>query len=245
MGKMKKIIPKKLAYYPVLFSLLCLAACENVLVVNLERQNLLLTGTLTTLQDTSASIVGEIVDLNLDKPLNEHGHCWDTLNPPSIDKACTRFGSINQIDTFQSILSGLRPQTVYFIRAYIQEGDNVKYGQVIQFTTGGTQSPPLSLSTLRIFNISNQGAELVGKIRGRASILNYGYVWNTLPEPSLANNLGTDNKGKLELNGETEFLLQIASLNSNIRYYLRPFAILDNPEQEVIYGDQVDFLTAP
>lgn len=66
------------------------------------------------------------------------GHCWSTDTRPTINNARTEFGtaSIQEGTYFYSDITGLSPNTRYYIRSYAITADGVVvYGEELTFTT--------------------------------------------------------------------------------------------------------------
>jgi uncharacterized protein (TIGR02145 family) len=65
--------------------------------------------------------------------ITERGVCWSTGQHPTIDSSKTIDGS--GMGSFTSMLSGLKPLTVYFVRAYAINSIGAAYGNEISFMT--------------------------------------------------------------------------------------------------------------
>lgn len=62
------------------------------------------------------------------------GVCWSTSSNPTIDDNKTVDGA--GAGAFTSQLSGLEPQTTYYVRAYATNKDGTGYGSIHEFTSG-------------------------------------------------------------------------------------------------------------
>jgi len=72
-------------------------------------------------------------------PVNEKGVCFsDTPSPTISGKKSMAPG--NPTNTGISILSGLKPATTYYVRAYAKSGSEVFYGNEMSFKTLTTDS---------------------------------------------------------------------------------------------------------
>jgi uncharacterized protein (TIGR02145 family) len=78
------------------------------------------------------------------------GVCWDTRENPTVKDHKT--SSSSNLDIFESTLSGLVPNTTYYVRAYATNRAGVGYGSDISFTTSGrhdvTFNPNLTYGTV-------------------------------------------------------------------------------------------------
>lgn len=66
-------------------------------------------------------------------PITARGICWSTKNNPTINDGKTVNGK--DLGTFTSMMSELKPNTVYFVRAYATNGIGTGYGNEVTFTT--------------------------------------------------------------------------------------------------------------
>lgn len=80
----------------------------------------------------SAESGGEEID-NGGGQIVQKGICWGLTNPPEITDECT-FQGMNETD-FVSQMTGLTPNTTYYVRAYVRTGTLIAYGQSIEFST--------------------------------------------------------------------------------------------------------------
>jgi hypothetical protein len=67
-------------------------------------------------------------------PVNEKGICFSDVPSPTISSKKSMAPG-NPINTGTSILSGLKANTKYFVRAYAKSGSEVFYGNELSFTT--------------------------------------------------------------------------------------------------------------
>ncbi len=61
------------------------------------------------------------------------GVCWNTGSEPTIDNDKTMDGTGE--GDFTSAMTGLKPGTKYYVRAYASNNDGIQYGDEIRFTT--------------------------------------------------------------------------------------------------------------
>ena len=87
--------------------------------------------------------------------IKARGVCWSTNPTPGIIDSKTVNGT--GTGNFTSTLTGLTPNTIYYVRAYAVNNSSIGYGKLITFKTQVPQIPVLT--TLKIKNIggSNEG----------------------------------------------------------------------------------------
>ncbi|WP_454801647.1 hypothetical protein [Mucilaginibacter phyllosphaerae] len=98
----------------------------------------------TEASGTSAYTGG--VTLNSTVPFTAYGVCYSTSNPtPTISD--THQDEKIKFTSFSSHLSGLTPNTTYYVRAFATNAGGTGYGDVIQFKTGDGTNPYGTVST--------------------------------------------------------------------------------------------------
>ena len=93
------------------------------------------TGTVSDIT-TTTSTCGGTVTSNGGTPVAKRGVCWSTNNLPKYPNSKTKDGSGD--GNFTSSLTGLKPGTTYYVRAYAINTGGTAYGSVVSFTTKGS-----------------------------------------------------------------------------------------------------------
>jgi N-acetylneuraminic acid mutarotase len=93
---------------------------------------ILTTTDVISITSTSAVSGGNITDAGGDE-ITAEGVCWGTTADPTISNNKTH--NISATGNFISILSGLNPNTTYYIRAYAFNKSGAAYGNQLSFTT--------------------------------------------------------------------------------------------------------------
>jgi hypothetical protein len=89
--------------------------------------------------DDSALVQGEII-LTGDATADERGFCWSETPQPTIaDNAVLEGGS--GAGLYQAMLGGLRPEKLYYARAFAKNPYGVFYGHIIYFKTRFSKYP--------------------------------------------------------------------------------------------------------
>jgi uncharacterized protein (TIGR02145 family) len=87
--------------------------------------------------DNSATVEAEVVTANGDS-VTVRGLCWCTSPIPTTDNNVTSSGS--GCGCFECCMTGLSPNTTYYVRGYATNENGTDYGNIITFTT-----PPLAV----------------------------------------------------------------------------------------------------
>lgn len=143
------------------------------------------------------------------------GVCWNTTGNPTVANSKTTSGS--GTGSFSSSLTGLSPNTTYYVRAYATNSVGTAYGNEVSFTT--LAGVPV-ITTLQATNITTNSAQCGGKVtdNGGATITARGVCWNTTGNPTVQDAHTSDG------NGLGTFSSGLTNLSPATTYYLRAFA---------------------
>jgi hypothetical protein len=175
---------------------------------------------------------------NLSDHLNKYGHCWGHRESPDVTDHLTGYDVKPTKESFSSNLTGLMPDTSYFVRPYVITPKDTIYGVVIPIRTLKLALP--SLVTSPVTNISLISAESGGTLNsdGGSELIARGTCWSLSPIPTLESNAGLTSDGI----GLGAYKSIIAGLSPNTPYYIRAYA---TNVVGTAYGDQVTFRTSP
>ncbi|MFK7948434.1 MAG: hypothetical protein AB8G11_12660 [Saprospiraceae bacterium] len=170
-----------------------------------------------------------------DYGITEHGHCWSSTNTtPTISNTKTTLGTKNQSGNFNSNLTNLALNTTYYIRAYAQNGNLIKYGNVETL-----QILPPAISTDSIPNNGTINFRAYANIISNypVSLSQHGFCYSaTNTTPTINNdfvNIGS-------FNGVDTFGIVLPNLIEDTDYYARAYVIQNG---NVIYGNVISFQT--
>ncbi|TSA24132.1 MAG: hypothetical protein D4R67_12420, partial [Bacteroidetes bacterium] len=166
----------------------------------------------TGITQTTATSGGNVVS-DGGSPVTVRGVCWSATPYPTIENNKTENGT--GTGTFTSSLTGLTPNTTYYVRAYATNEVGISYGNEITFTT--LQAPELpTVITTAITEITQTSAISGGTVTadGGSAITVRGVCWNTSPNPTTANTHTTDGSGL------GAFTSSITGLTANTKYYI-------------------------
>jgi len=203
---------------------------NQIALTTLDGLPSVVTGEITAIEATSAIGSGRVVG-NGEFPITTRGLCWSTTSNPTITNLHIAHGS----DTGSYIvkLSGLRPATTYYVRAYAQNESGIAYGSNMVFTT--TDGLP-AVTTATATNITATTAEAGGEVSsdGGFPVVRRGVCYSTTPNPTIVNQHTTDGTGL------GEYVSQMTNLVSGTTYYYRAYA---TNGVGTVYGNQYTFVT--
>jgi uncharacterized protein (TIGR02145 family) len=123
---------------------------------------------------TTSAISGGNITSNGGSQIVSEGICWSiTDNPTTADNKTTDNGSSS---LFNGTMTGLSPNTTYFVRAWATNGVGTSYGQSVSFTTLG-DSPVINV--LEVSDLNTTSATLNGTINPNYLSTTYQILWGT------------------------------------------------------------------
>jgi len=107
------------------------SSCEKAVEDN-KSIPILSTTAITDITKTTATSGGNITD-DGGATVTARGVCWSTSQNPTISDSKTEDGTAAR--NFTSSISGLEPNTMYYVRAYATNSEGTGYGSTLSFTT--------------------------------------------------------------------------------------------------------------
>lgn len=198
------------------------------------------TNSVNLITSNSATVEGELIDLGdpiIHGNISQHGHCWSTIELPTINDDTSELGTLSSTGVFNTNMKSLDAYTLYYCRSYIVNNAGVIYGNSIQFNT--TNGEP-TVITGGISNISTTSITLEGEITGigDAPITQHGHCWSTTPNPNI-NNTTPSTSGNATAG--TLFTSSVTGLSPNTNYYYKAYA---TNSVGTAYGNQSTFNTS-
>jgi uncharacterized protein (TIGR02145 family) len=166
-------------------------------------------------------------------PVTARGVCWSTISGPIATGFHTTDGS--GTGSFISNISGLSPNTTYYLRAYATNNAGTSYGTELSFNTSPVTAP--SVTTGTVSNVTLTSAVASGNVTSDngAAVTVRGVCWNTTGNPTTANSTATSGSGT------GSFTVTMPGLTAGTTYYVKAYATNSSGTG---YGSQVIFTTS-
>lgn len=186
----------------------------------------------TDITQTTANSGGNVTS-DGGAPVTARGVCWSTQQNPDLGDGHTTDGS--GTGEFTSLITGLTPNTFYYVRAYATNSVGTSYGNQQVMMTSDVPTLP-TVSTSVAINITETGATTGGTVHadGGSTVTGRGVCYSTTANPSLANSYTTNGSGL------GAFVSILTGLDPNTRYYVRAWATND---VGTAYGEEITFIT--
>jgi uncharacterized protein (TIGR02145 family) len=164
--------------------------------------------------------------------ITERGIVYGTISNPTISNSLLTIGS--GTGSFSGTISGLTPNTTYYIRAYATNSAGTGYGNEVIFQALPVEVP--SLITTDASGITQTTVTSGGTISndGGATITERGIVYGTSTNPTTTDTKITNGSGT------GSFTVNVTSLTSNTTYFIRSYAI---NSEGTGYGNNITFQT--
>jgi N-acetylneuraminic acid mutarotase len=223
-----------------LLSILIIFSCKKY---KDENNPIIQTGTVSAITATTAAALGAITQIG-DKAITQHGHCWSSANDVPdyrINQGKTLLGSKNSDGPFSSNLTGLFPNTTYYLRSFYITGNDTTYGNDIKVFKTLISILPQAPNVATGINsaITTTTANIAGSVIniGTANITAYGHCYSsTITTPTIANNVTNFGASSSPVNISSN----LTGLTPNTTYYYRAYA---TNSVGTAYGTVVTFTT--
>jgi hypothetical protein len=191
---------------------------------------ILTTGAASNITGTSALVSANIMS-NGGQTISERGFCFNTSPNPNITHGrAVVLGTF--VGPFSSTITGLSPNTTYYVRAYATTSAGTGYGNEINFKT--PVAPVLSTSAVTSIGLTTAitGGNITND--GGSPITARGVCYSTSPNPTISNPRTSDGAGTGVFNSSLSGLAQYTV------YYLRAYA---TNAAGTAYGNELQFRT--
>jgi len=199
------------------------------------------TPTLTTLDISSitrnSALSGGVITNDGGSTVISRGVIWSTTQNPTISLTTkTSDSTVVGSNGYTSYLSGLAPNTTYYVVAYATNSVGTSYGNQISFKTSSSASMP-TLSTSAVSSITGTTAISGGNVTddGGSSITAEGVIWSTSLNVTTASTKTNDGTAV------GNFTSKLSALTPNTTYYVIAYA---TNSVGTAYGNQFSFKTS-
>ena len=153
---------------------------------------------------------------------------------PNPETTGSRKASGSGTGSFTCNLTGLAPNTTYYVKAYATNSVGTSYGEQKTFKTTAATAPVVT--TNAVSDIQATSATCGGNVTsdGGATVTARGVCWSTSQNPTISNSKTTDGSGT------GSFTSTISGLSKNTTYYVRAYA---TNSIGTSYGEQRSFTT--
>jgi uncharacterized protein (TIGR02145 family) len=217
-----------------LFVLICFLA--GVAALNSCKKDptvpVLTTTAVSSITTSTASSGGNITDSGGEE-VTARGVCWGTSQKPTVSGSKTIDGG--GPGNFTSAITGLTPNTVYYLRAYATNSVGTGYGNEVTFTTNPVTGAVVT--TTAVSSITSTTAVSGGNVTadGGGTITARGVCWATTANPDITKSKTTDGTGT------GTFTSNLTGLTPGTLYHVRAYA---TNSSGTAYGADVQFTTA-
>ena len=183
----------------------------------------------TRIQQTNAYSGGKVTS-DGDARVIEVGVCWSTSVGPTTDNN-KMMDSVAAV-SFTVHITGLTPNTLYYLKAFATNSEGTAYGDEVSFTTSQVAVPTVTTTGLK--SVTPTSAAGGGDISndGGIAVTEHGICWNTTGTPTVADN--RTNEGT----GTGSFSSTLTDLTIGTRYFVRAYA---TNNLGTAYGNEVEF----
>ncbi len=190
----------------------------------------LTTAAITAITGKSASGGGNVT-VGGGATVTARGICYGTAHNPAVSGSKTSDG--NGTGAFVSSVTGLKGNTVYYVRAYATNSVGTSYGPEVTFTT--LVDLP-AVTTSAVTAVTKVSAISGGEVTydGGAEITARGLAWGTSANPTTAGSVITGGTGM------GSFISNLPDLTAFTTYHVRAFA---TNSAGTAYGNDITFIT--
>jgi uncharacterized protein (TIGR02145 family) len=207
------------------FAILLIVSCKKASLPGVK------TGTVNRIVQTSAYASGQ-VESDGNAHVTARGVCWDIVTDPTIDKN-KMSDTIGGVGSFTCHITGLTPNTVYYLRAFATNSEGTAYGDPISFTTIPVALPTLTTTGLKSVTLTTAAGGGNISNDGGTPVIARGICWNTTGSPTIADKQTSDGSGT------GLFSSTLTDLTIGTTYFVRSYA---TNSLGTAFGNEVEFI---
>ncbi|MBK7629085.1 MAG: fibrobacter succinogenes major paralogous domain-containing protein [Bacteroidales bacterium] len=166
-------------------------------------------------------------------PVTVRGLCYSTgINPTTALATKTINGS--GTGAYTTTITGLNPNTTYYVRAYATNSVGTAYATQVSFTTPSSTVPVITTTSISAVTSSSASSGGTISSNGGSAITESGVIWSLSPNPTIALTTRTTTSST------TSFTSSLTGLTPSTTYYVRAYATNNTGTG---YGNEVTFTT--
>lgn len=166
---------------------------------------------------SSTAIVGGNILSNGGATVTERGVCWNTLTMPTVLNAF-KIDSSGK-DNFSTTISGLKPFTIYYFRAYAKNSSGIGYGNLQTFQTAALPPTVTTASpSLVTASTATTGGDVTNDFGAPITVRGICYS-RTNSNPTISDLLINATS-----NSTGTYVINMSNLVENTTYYVRAYA---------------------
>ena len=228
---LSKLLKKMNRTYTFIFIfLICLLiGCEKFYF---KKVSFVETNSIVVLND-SIEMKGNIIDLG-EGNISDHGF-WYHNDSTNINLGVNiSLGIAEKTGDFESTIYGINPDETYYVRAFINDNGELKYGKALSISLS---SSLIKLNTGSIIYLSNSSVLITGWIEGLEPMKfeEHGFSYSTNTTPTVNDNV--TKLGNLAISDTIRDTIE--NLNIEQIYYMRLFG--QDANNIEYYGNQINF----
>ena len=178
----------------------------------------------------SAIVSGEVLS---GESGDERGICYAVTENPTIEDDFVQSGT--GVGLYESELTGLVAETLYYVRAYQKRGIEVVYGDQLSFTTEEIPLTAMEVATRHIESYAGTSAVFNAEVIGGESGDERGICYAVTENPTIEDDFVQSGTGI------GEYQATLSGLTAGTRYFVRAY---QKRGVDVQYGEQASFITA-
>lgn len=171
-------------------------------------------------------------------PVIERGICWNTSSKPTVKDNKSVYINTSQYlsgKDFSCSITGLSPNTKYYVRAYATNRNGIGYGNEIVFTTtAANQIATVAINSVTLITENTATVNSNLSFNGRSKVTQRGVCWSTYSNPTVVDLHTSDGIG------DGLFSSSLTGLKPNTVYYIRAYA---TNSVGTAYSSEVKFVT--